>query len=291
MRSGWQVMIGVVVLLSGCSGSTGEVSSSIGAFTAPFLAVDLASGQLESYASLTEQEVRTDTRWKTTKLLFRRIEIGGSVGQTNAALGADGDEPAPHSVASGIVFVAVFELTQAQWIALGGAARWLEPGLRAAGGSVVDPQAPAYGLSRDDLTTVMTTFNAGRSDRVALPTNDQWEMVCRGGNTGAIFWWGDDASGVNAVAGSPPTSVVRAVMADNAGGVTGPRAVDGDRAANPVGLYDVHGNLWEWVDSVNATVRGGSWNDTVTMARASNRLALDQAVHHPLVGARLVFVP
>jgi formylglycine-generating enzyme required for sulfatase activity len=291
MRSAWQVLIGAAVLLAGCSGSTGEVSTSIGAFTAPYLAVDLASGQLESYASLTESEVRTDVRWKTTKLLFRRIEIGGSVGQSSADLGADADEPTPHNVASGILFVAVFELTQAQWTALGGTARWLEPGLRAAGGSVVDPQAPAFGLSRDEVTAVMASFNTGRIDHLALPTNDQWELLCRGGNTGAIFWWGDDPAGVNAVVGTPPVAVVRAVVADNAGGVTGPHAVTADRAANPLGLYDVHGNVWEWVDSINGTVRGGSWNDTVTMARAANRLALDQAVHHPLVGARLILVP
>lgn len=291
MRSAWSGLIGAVAVLAGCSGSSGEVSTSIGAFTAPFLALDLASGQLESYASLTESAVRTESRWKTTKLLFRRIELGGSVGQASAALGADSDEPALRTVASGIMFVAVFEVTQAQWTALGGTARWLEPGLRAAGGSVVDPEAPAYGLSRDEITTVMAAFNAGRTDHLALPTHDQWEVVSRGGTSGAIFWWGDDPAGVTDLTGIPPTPVVRAVVADNAGNLTGPQVVDADRVANPVGLYDVHGNVWEWVDSVSGSVRGGSWNDSVTMARAANRLALDQAVNHPLVGARFVLIP
>lgn len=271
------------VLLASCGGG-GGVADAVGTYTSPYLAIDLASGRLEAHAHIDDASVRADPQWKTTKLLFRRIELGGTIGVSGTGLGVDGDEPTPRSVASSVMFVAVFELTQAQWTALGGTARWLEPGLRAAGGSAVAASAPAYGLSRDEVESVAAAYHAGRDYRLALPTNDQWEVACRGGTSGTLFWWGDaptDAVGVE----------VRAVVAESAGSLFGPQAVDAARAANPVGLFDTHGNVWEWVDSPSGTVRGGSWNDTVAQARAANRLALDQAVHHPLVGARLLLIP
>lgn len=140
MRVGWMVMA-CAWLLASCSGSnpSGGVSTTLGAFTAPYLAVDLASGQLEPHALITEESLRTDAQWKVTKLLFKRIEVGGIIGASGTQLGADSDEPTSRSVASSVMFVAVFEITQAQWTALGGQARWLEAGVRAAGGSVVAP--------------------------------------------------------------------------------------------------------------------------------------------------------
>ena len=293
MRASWFLPL-VCLWLAACSGGSGGVSTTLGAFTAPFVAVDLTTGTLESHAVISEDDLRSDARWKQGKLLFRRIEVGGTIGVSGTALGADSDEPTPRAVASTVLFVAVFELTQAQWTALGGQARWLEPGLRAAGGGVVAAGAPAYGLSRDEVVAALGTFNTGRDFRLALPTNDQWEVACRGGTSGTLFWWGDDPRDATVVtAGTPPTTRLRAVVAETAGGdgVVGPRAVDLWRLPNPVGLYDLHGNVWEWVDSATGTVRGGSWNDTVPLARAANRLALDQAVHHPLVGARLILVP
>lgn len=271
------------VLLTSCSGGGSGVSEAVGTFTSPYLAIDLASGRLESYANIDDAAVQSDAQWKTTKLLFRRLDLGGTIGVSGTALGVDPDEPTPRAVARTVMFVAVFELTQAQWTALGGTARWLESGLRAAGGSVVADEAPAYGLSRDEVESVITTYHAGRDYTFALPTNDQWEVACRAGTSGTLFWWGDHP-------GDAVGAQVRAVVAESAGQI-GPQVVGSTRAANPAGLYDLHGNLWEWVDSPSGTVRGGSWNDTVAQARAANRLVLDQAIHHPLVGARLILVP
>lgn len=277
------------VLLAGCGGSSGDqsggVATAVGIGTSPYLTIDLASGALEPLAVITDDDLRTNPLWKTGKLVFRRVQVGGTIGTISGALGADSDEPAARGVAATIIFVGTFELTQAQWTAMGGTARWLEPGIGSAGGNAVGGTLPAYGLSRTEAETLATTYSAGRGYRLQLPSNDQWETACRGG-TSSLFWWGDlpgDAG--TGVSGSP----LRALVAENAG--IGPRAVDADRVANPVGLYDCHGSLWEWVSDGTGTVRGGSWNDTVPLGRSANRLALDQDTNHPLVGVRLILVP
>jgi formylglycine-generating enzyme required for sulfatase activity len=78
-------------------------------------------------------------------------------------------------------------------------------------------------------------------------------------------------------------------------GQAGPRQADGSRLANAFGFFDLHGNVWEWLaesDNVgDGLICGGSWNDTVPLARCANRVPLDPYVAHPLVGVRLVIVP
>ena len=78
-----------------------------------------------------------------------------------------------------------------------------------------------------------------------LPTEREWEHACRAG--------GDDAA----------VSSGRAWVRDNAGGA--PHAV-GTRPANALGVFDLVGNLAEWVaDGSDAlyphVAKGGSWTD------------------------------
>jgi formylglycine-generating enzyme required for sulfatase activity len=282
------MVVALSALLVGCGNPSGEqtggVATAISVATAAYLTVDLASGVATPLAVIDDVDLRTNATWKTGTLVFRRVQIGGTVGTVSRALGADTDEPTPRGIPTSVAFIATFELTQAQWTALGGAASWLKTGIRDAGGNAVGATLPAYGLSRVDIETVTAAYSTGRSYRLHLPSNDQWESACRGGTT-TLFWWGDVPSDAGSgTAGAP----LRALVAENAGGIAGPRAVDVDRVANPAGLYDCHGSLWEWVSDGTGTVRGGSWNDTVPLGRSANRLTLDQDTHHPLVGARLV---
>jgi hypothetical protein len=125
------------------------------------------------------------------------------------------------------------------------------------------PQRPVETVSFNDVTDFLEKLKAWLPDGVepALPSEAQWEYACRAG-TQTAYWWGDE----------PDDS--RANWNENNKGTIPVKHYP----PNPWGLYDMHGNVWEWcaddrrdytaapvVDPVGSmqtnarAVRGGSW--------------------------------
>ncbi len=153
--------------------------------------------------------------------------------------------------------------------------------------------------TRNGNTTTSTTPQAGKGYR--LPTEAEWEFACRAGTTGR-FWSGDDENAL----------VQNAWFERNAGPRTHPV---GQLQPNPFGLFDMHGNVWNWVQdgwtpnyyeqfaqqpAINPTgpspagadrlVRGGSRRDAASGCRSSNRGLNQLSGFFPSIGFRACLV-
>ena len=132
-----------------------------------------------------------------------------------------------------------------------------------------------------------------------LPTEAEWEYACRAGTT-TMFNYGDDPSYLNLTNHAWYTA--------NSAETTHPV---GQKPPNAWGLYDMHGNVWEWCQDwydsypggsvtnpkgpavgTSRVLRGGSWDDTAPFCRSACRVADDPAAAAYLVyGFRVVLAP
>ncbi len=133
---------------------------------------------------------------------------------------------------------------------------------------------------------------------VTLPTEAQWEYACRAGSKGP-FGMGKD--GVQITAENLDDY---AWYKANADGVT--HAV-GEKKPNDLGLYDMHGNAWEWCSDWYGTYpadpakdptgplngndrirRGGGWDSEVKNSRSAQRAGNSLNQKFNMLGFRLV---
>jgi formylglycine-generating enzyme required for sulfatase activity len=93
-------------------------------------------------------------------------------------------------------------------------------------------ELPVVGIAWDDATAYCAWLSEQTGERYALPTEAQWEYACRAGTT-TRWSCGDDERAL----------AEHAWYSANADGKLHPVA---RKRPNPWGLYDMHGNVWEW---------------------------------------------
>ncbi len=144
-----------------------------------------------------------------------------------------------------------FEVTQAQWYAVMSGFPQSQPS--------ANVSLPVVYVSWNDCQMFLTALNGLGLGTFRLPTEAEWEYACRAG-TDTRWSFGNDEVNLGDYAW----------YSSNSGG--GAHIV-GQKLPNPFGLYDMHGNVWEWVQDwyhsgySGAPVDGSAWEDPVGNSR------------------------
>jgi formylglycine-generating enzyme required for sulfatase activity len=171
--------------------------------------------------------------------------------------------------------------------------RWRSPGRRQAypPTDTESPRWPATCLNWNDAQAYIAWLNrtvraAGRTAQYRLPSEAEWEYAARAG-TATARWWGE-----------PIGSGYANCTACGSRWDGKEIAPVGSFPANPFGLYDMLGNVWQWVedcwnedylgapsdgsawhagDCGRRVMRGGSWSSLPVFLRSAARSRSDSA--------------
>ena len=146
-----------------------------------------------------------------------------------------------------------------------------------------DSRHAASYVSWDDCQVFLKKLNAFRGCELRLPTEAEWEYACRAG-TKSTYSFGENKSRLKDYAWYGENA--RSAGREYAHGV-------GLKRANPWGLYDMYGNVWEWcqdwqrddyyqsspladpsgpTSGTHRVLRGGSWGVMGFDVRSADRL-------------------
>jgi formylglycine-generating enzyme required for sulfatase activity len=189
------------------------------------------------------------------------------------------------------------EVTQGQWKALMGTEPW--KGHEFSKYVKEGANYPATLVSWDDAVAYCEKLSEKESKTYRLPTEAEWEYACRAG-TKTIWSFGNDKKDLGDYAWYD----------ENADDIDEKYAHQvGLKRPNPWGLYDMHGNAWEWCHDFygvnyykqssekdptgpargsSRVLRGGSWDDLSRLTRSAHRSRFDAGRRFNYVGFRLV---
>ncbi len=267
-------------------------------FTSDYLVVDLNTGAVTP--SSTGPDISDDT-CRTTELWLRRIPKGTFImGSPEGEVGRKPNETQHQVTLTEDFYIGVFEITQKQYsLIYGSNPSSYEGGTRPVEivsyndirgtGSMAGAGWPSYGHAVDE-DSFLGRLRAKTGQTFDLPTEAQWEYACRAGTTTALN------------TGKNLTSTVRDSAMDEAGrysynqndgkgGYSSNHTKVGSYLPNAWGLYDMHGNVYEWcldwytsdLGSSAVTdpkgsnsgsyrvIRGGSWNYFAQYCRSAYR--------------------
>ena len=157
----------------------------------------------------------------------------------------ESDEKPVHRVnISNSFYMGKYEVTRAQWKAVTGNNPSYFKG----------DDLPVEQVSWDDVKDFIRKLNNLQSDyEYRLPTEAEWEYACRAGTTGDYAGNLDSMAWYGANSGNKTHSV-------------------GQKQPNAFGLYDMHGNVWEWTEDWYGSYSSGTVTDPTGGLSGSRRV-------------------
>lgn len=284
------------------------------------LSFDFETVQLDQFGDKIERQ-RVTAKYFNEPLkngiALEMVSIPGGtaqIGSPEAEEYRSEDEHEQHSITLDSFFIGKYPITQAQWSAVSSLSR-----VRCS----LPPNPSKYqGLNRpvEQVSWVEANEFCARVSEISekiyrLPTEAEWEYACRA-STHTPFYFGETLTtdfanycGENyqqkrrtgrshsyiGCYGQGPLGIARNATTN----------VGHFNAPNTFGLYDFHGNVWEWCSSdsgisssnVDATtqyqkpLRGGSWMSSPAACRAAARLLSSPGCQSATSGFRVVHSP
>jgi formylglycine-generating enzyme required for sulfatase activity len=120
---------------------------------------------------------------------------------------------------------------------------------------------PVINVSWRDAVAYCEWLSKKTDQPCRLPSEAEWEYACRAG-TSTRYWIGNE---------------IRRDDANFGGHMRGPTLIAA-YSSNPWGLYDMHGNLWEWTEDIDhssyagAPADGSAWTDGEGRVSLSKRI-------------------
>lgn len=209
-------------------------------------------------------------------------------------------------------YLGVYEVTQEQWYRI----------MENNPSKFLGFHNPVERVSWNDVQEFIRRLNQREGhNRYRLPTAAEWEHAARAGTTTEYFF-DDNESEDKLLAKTDFNTFIRHFGGDSeSGGTLGLYAwyeLNSGRTTHPVGqkkpnqwgLYDIYGNVWEWVQDWCAeypetnvkdyqgpssgesrVYRGGSWLNEASICRSDYRYCADPDYQYSNLGFRLAFSP
>ncbi|MFB2837796.1 formylglycine-generating enzyme family protein [Floridanema evergladense] len=229
--------------------------------------------------------------------LYMVLIPGGSfmMGSPENEQGHNESESPQHQVTVTSFFLGKYPVTQTQWKAVAALPK-VNKELRPNPSRFIDDNRPVECVSWYDAVEFCTRLSQKSTREYRLPSEAEWEYACRAGTT-TPFHFGetittdfanyrgtdDEKSGWSGSYNQGPKGIYRAETTP----------VGSFDIANAFGLYDMHGNVWEWCadhwhsnyesapndgsiwlsdnETSNRLLRGGSWLNNPENCRSAYR--------------------
>jgi len=214
------------------------------------------------------------------------------------------DEDSQHSVSVPSFFMGKYQITQAQWQAVAALPK-INRDLESNPSYFKGENLPVENVSWLDAVEFCARLSQKTKREYRLPSEAEWEYACRAGTT-TPFHFG---------------KIITTDLANYKGNYTAPKGtyrgkttpVGSFGVANNFGLYDMHGNVWEWCtddwrdnyegaptdgsawgiklnnnDNNSHVRRGGSWYNYPRRCRSACRNSTDAGNRNLTFGFRVV---